>query len=143
MAITVTGDGCSVSYSDASDGFTGITGKYWIKAKVRASRYGKQRVVAPGVDGAAIGRLGFRARFIDEVEVVYVNTSVNATAGAYESDHGDAINKKVTVALHGLTFENCEMEAMDWIKGPKPTQQNGRYRLHVRLQFQQQRENDT
>lgn len=140
MAVTIS-VGASVTYADTTAGCTGTSGKYWLRARIAGAQYAKQEVVAPGVDGAAINRMGFRHRSIEQIDVIYVANSVAAAAAAANTDHDAMVNKKLTVTIHGIGLQNTELEEFRWVKGPKPTSQNGMYRLHCQLRFDQKRPN--
>ena len=130
----------SVTFLDAPVGFTGTAGAYWLGRAGLGNRvHDTQQRPAPGQDGVAVTRHGFRARGLDNIEVVYVGNSPSTCWGLFNTDDNALDGLACSVAFGGLTIPACEVERFEVTRGPKATSQNGMYRLHAMLSLKQLR----
>lgn len=140
LVITPSSGAGALTYADATAGFTGSSGYWWLgKGRPDVAKHRTERHPAPAQDGNPVKRDGFDERSISDLEVVLVGASADAVWQAWKEDADAIAGFACSVAFGGNTFPACEVERFEVTKGPKKTSQGGMYRMHAVLGFKQLR----
>lgn len=143
MSITLTPTGGSATtFADPPDHFIDTTGAYWIhNALAQDPQFGIEEIRAPAVAGAVVKRHNFTHRDIENLEVMYINTSRANCVSAYETDQANMKNAPLSVSVvdDPSVFPSCELLSF------KKTREahylgNGKYGLNCILQIRQLRQ---
>ena len=122
-------------------------GKYWRKRpRVVTPQNPVEYIPAPSTAGVAVKRQQFKGREIDNIEVLYVDTSESVVLAAIETDIAAVTNQAnvLTVPDYPSTFPACECVEFEAVQDKygrtvKPTGESSMYRATCTLRFFQAR----
>ena len=136
--LVITSQSGIVTYSQIIASAQGTADRYWLRATFTDPRYRVEKVIAPGVDGAAIKRHGFDMLTIS-AHVVYIFGSAATCKTNRTADEATMANEKLSVVVpDAATFESCNLLSVEEIKGPRPAEA-GNFIYQLRLTFEQVR----
>lgn len=140
LTITPFPGGSPTTFLDPVDSFKDTAGNYYIESGMaQDAQYAIETNSAPSADGFTVSRHGFRGRDIEQIEVVYINTSKALCLAAYNTDHANIKNKNVSVVIpNDATYPSCEIVSFKK-KGVPKDMANGGFRLHAVLEIKQLR----
>ena len=135
MAVSITGDGFTVSLDNPSANLDATNGKYWHYFRPEGPQYDTQEVFSPGVNSAA-SRNGFRGRTL-RIGALYVAASFRACLADIAADES-CCNKAAAVSDGSTSYPACECKNIRILDGPQATGY-GKYMALVEFEFKQLR----
>ena len=141
MSITLTPTGgAATTFADPPDHFIDTAGAYWIhNALAQDPQYAIEEVRAPAVAGAVIIRHNFTMREIENLEVMYVNTSRALCVAAYETDQANMKNAPLSVSIvDDQVYPSCELMSFKKLREAHYLG-NGKFGLNCMIQIRQYR----
>lgn len=147
---TITPDGGSaITFSLLTTAATGTAGKYWILLpRARTPKYPIQQIKASNTSGLGVSRSGWSGLDLDNIEVMYINTSASGILSAWNTDRNNMMNIingcVLSLPDYPATLPCCECiqnEQKIFRDGRiiKPTGASAMYRMHVLMGFLQLR----